>query len=101
MKYQDKIRASWESTESGRLALGIHDIEHADFKTKLEWMKKGTMHWHLTDNVRLEISTDKFMWYLFKSFDDQARYFFKAVPKFEYPVETLNALLEAQPWCCL
>ena len=92
MKYQDKIRASWETTESGRLALGIHDIEHADFKTKMEWMKNGIMHWHLTD---------KLMWYLFKSFDDQARYFFKAVPKFEYPVETLNALLEAQPWCCL
>lgn len=101
MKYQDKIRASWETTESGRLALGIHDIENADVRKKNEWLRDGVMHWHLTDDVRLEISTDKLMWYLFKTLPDQARYFFKAVPRFCYGVETINNILEAQAWTCL
>jgi len=101
MKYQDKIRASWESTESGRLALGIYDIENADFKTKNEWLRDNVLHWHLTDNVRLEISTDRMIWYLLKFYPDQARCFFKAVPKFRYDVSAINAILEAQAWQCL
>jgi len=41
------------------------------------------------------------MWYLFKTLPDQARYFFKAVPRFCYGVETINNILEAQAWTCL
>ncbi len=101
MNYQEKIRKTWESTESGRLALGIYDVERADFRTRRYWYHYGITKWELSDNVRLEISEDDLMWYLFKYDDDEDETYFKAVPKMYYDVSEIDKVLSAQHWCCV
>lgn len=90
-----------EKTESEVLAQEIFDIENADIKTRSEWIRDNVLHWHLSNNVRLEMSNDRMMWYLLKSYPNDIRYFFKAVPKFQYSVTAINVILATQAWKCL
>lgn len=85
-------------TESQILAKEIYDIENADVETKSEWIRDNVLHWHLSSNIRLEMSTDRLMWYLFKSAPDGLHYLFKAVPMTQYSAGAIYLILKAQTW---
>ncbi len=82
------------------LARKIYEIENADWKQQREWAREGVKSWKLTDDVRLETSNDKMMWYLW-AFDNEYRDSmdgFKAVPKMHFSCRMIEKLLKDQPW---
>lgn len=87
--------------ESKFLAKKIYDIEHAHWKVRRDWLKNNVSSWELTDNIFLHESEDCMMWYLWLNRDDQARSFFKAVPKMFLTMKSIRDILKAQPWVCI
>ena len=87
--------------KSYKLADEIYEIENADFKQVKEWRQNGVVSWKLSDDVQLTHSADYMMWYLWKSYPDQARSFFKAVPSMHYDKERIRQMLDAQMWVCI
>ena len=78
------------------LAKKIHEIEE-DFWNNIV----GKDKWKLTENVTLEQSNDKMMWYLWKRFPDQVRSFWKCVPATDLPEKNIAKILIQQYWECI
>ena len=87
--------------ESRILAQKIYEIEHADANQWYFWCKEEVKSWIIAQDIRLELSEDYMMFYLWKRFPDQARAFFKAVPKMRYDVDQIESILKAQAWICI
>lgn len=84
--------------EARQLAEKIYEIENSFYKKASETDK---CHWRLTDSIKMELSEDHLMFYLWKRFPDQARSFFKAVPRMFYSVEKIEKMLKIQSWVCI
>lgn len=82
------------------LAENLVFIESRDYKTWAKWHKEGKTKWELGNGVIAERSKDTLVWYLWKTYPDQARTFLKVVPT-DMPEHIYRTLLEAQPWVCI
>lgn len=87
--------------KSFKLAEEIYEIEHADYKTRKEWLDNGVTSWTLSGNVTLQRSDDYLMWYLWKAFPGHEDSFFKAVPMMGYDKKRIREILDAQLWECI
>ena len=87
--------------ESKALAENIYRIEHVDYVTRKTWSIEGKKEWRLSADVRLEKSNDCLTWHLWKTYDDQARSFFKSVPALNLSVDSIYQILQAQVWTCI
>ena len=83
------------------LAQRIYNVENANYKQVRKWHKNGVTQWGLLGGVYMERSDDCMCWYLWRSKPDQARLFCKVVPRFHLSVQTIEAILAAQPWVCI
>lgn len=82
---------------SKRLAEKIFNYESAYYRDP-EVKEIGV----LSDNITIQLSSDKLMWYLWmSSCSDQARRFFKAVPALHYDCKNICEILQAQKWVCV
>lgn len=87
--------------ESRILAEKVYDIEHANYRQQKEWQEQGVTKHKLTDNVYMEKSDDHMVWYLWKTFPDQARLFCKVVPSFHLYADSIESILKSQGWVCI
>ena len=89
------------SNESRILAKKVYEIENANYKQKREWRDQGKKAFKIADDVYTEKSEDHMVWYLWKTFPDQARLFCKVVPAFYLYPESIERILDAQGWVCI
>lgn len=87
--------------ESKALAENIYNIQHVDWKTRKTWSLEQKNEWKLCADVRLEKSRDCLSWHLWKTYDDQARTFFKSVPAVDLSEDSIYKILLAQSWVCI
>lgn len=87
-----------ERYETAALAEKIFEIERSYNKSV---SNADTNKWKLNDSVIMEISDDHMVFYLWKRFPDQARFFLKVVPRMMYQVNRIEKILDAQVWVCV
>lgn len=88
-RYQNKIRKTWEKTESGRIALTIND-------SAMEYKSRQSI---VIGDIKIESSDDGLALYIWKPVDYKAnRSWYKVIPNCRYSVEQLVKCLDAQPW---
>ena len=96
-----------QKREAGKLARQIHGIENAKFRCRKSWLVNERGNWDLLDaenkvgDIWASQSEDSMMWYLWKRYDDQARLFWKCVPRMHLAVGEIERILKAQSWICI
>ena len=98
MTQEIKSESVQKFVESAVLAKKIYEIENSFYKKESEADK---CCWQLTNSIKMELSEDHMMFYLWKQFPDQARSFFKAVPRMFYSVDKIEKMLKIQSWVCI
>lgn len=83
------------------LARMIHYIEIANWKIQKQWRMEEKNSWDLLDGIYMHRSDDCMCWYLWRTYDDQAREFCKIIPAFYLDEDTIRKLLYEQPWICI
>lgn len=102
-----KTLGFFRDAEASTLAKQIHSIEHARFRCRKSWIAHGRSYWDLLDkngvvgNIYVTKSHDCMMWYLWKRVGDQARPFWRCVPKMNLTVKEIERILSAQSWTCI
>lgn len=93
------------SKESTFLAEKIYEIENMTLRqVKEKNLDKSFLiqdSYSLDENITLTRSSDYMVWYIWKTYPDQARSFFKVVPQVNYPKEKIAELLNIQAWVCV
>lgn len=91
--------------ESTFLAEKIYEIENMTVRqVKEKNLDKSFLiqdSYSLDESIVLTRSSDYMVWYLWKTYPDQVRPFFKVVPKVNYPKEKIEQLLDMQAWVCV
>ena len=97
----DKTRKSKRWVEAIFLAQKIYEIENAGWRTRRDWLMEGKTVWELAEGITMQRSEDCMVWYVWRTYDDQAREFCKSIPAFSLRQNTLERLLYDQPWVCI
>ena len=97
----DKTGKSKRRIEAMSLAQKIYEIENADWRTKRDWLMEGKTVWELAEGITMQRSEDCMVWYVWRTYDDQAREFCKFIPASYLPQNTIERLLYDQPWECI
>lgn len=96
--------------ESEMIAKKIYDLEHANWKELAAWnhdefeQRKHGKHktvYISQGNYEVHISDDWMCWYVWKTFEDQVRPFYKVIKADMPGVESIIAMLDAQEWSCV
>lgn len=95
--------------ESEMIARKIYELEHSNWKELAAWkhdefeQRKHGRHKILciSDDIEAHVSDDWMCWYVWKTFEDQARPFYKVVKFDMLSIESIIAMLDAQGWSCV
>ena len=95
--------------ESEMIARKIYDLENSDWKELAAWhqdefeQRQHGRHkmFCVSDDIEAHISDDWMCWYVWKTFGDQARPFYKVIKADMPEIESMIAMLDAQHWSCV
>ena len=80
------------SVETKQIAERLYALE----RTKRDLYCKEKIH----DKLWIELSNDMTTWLIWKRYSDQARPFFKTIPKKLLSFREIEKMLSNQPWIC-
>lgn len=98
-------------SESEMIARRIYNLEHGNWKELAAWNhsefeqrkhgKHTIVYISTLGDIEIHISDDWMCWYVWKTFEDQARPFYKVIKANMPEIESMIAMLDAQGWSCI